>query len=327
MEALTLQDIKSGLDPKGLVAKVVDVMSTSGHLTEDGIWVPTNAFGKNVTAQSIDEPEGEFRRANRGVSPGKGGLSQVEDFVGYLEAMSLVDDKTIRSVGKGQKQAARLQFDSLFSKGLAKQGRRYSIYGDREANAEEFNGMATKRNAIGTYTLDAASTGDPADRTSLYVMAWNSESGCSYLYPEETQAGIMTEDFGKQIITDPNDSTRFLPAWITWFYHDLGFMVKDNRSLVRIANVDPTDTSETYYKQIMGLMNMALRIMNFTPDMGNVRIYGNLDALAMFDNMRHTVSQFNINEVTYEGKMFIDAYHGAPIRRCDEILSDEEKVL
>jgi hypothetical protein len=328
MEQLTLQDIRQGLDPDGLVAKVVDVMSTSGHLTEDAVWAPTNAFGKNVTAKTAFEPEGDFRRANRGVAPGKGGLSQDEDFVGYLEAMSLVDDKVIRSVGKGQKQAARMQYDALFAKGLAKQGRRYTLYGDRTTDPDQFNGMSAKRDAIGDYCFDAAPAAPSGNRTSFYITAWNTDSGCSMLYPNETQAGIQTEDFGKQIITDPNDSARFLPAWITWFYHDLGFMVKDDRALIRIANVEADSSvwDVTYMKKIMSLVNEALRSMNFSVDDGNIRLYSNKDGLLLFDNMVHELSSFHLTDVVLENKTFLNSYRGLPLRECNEILSDEGLV-
>ena len=328
MEKLTLADIKMGLDPMGLVAQVIDVLSTSGSLTEDGIWVPTNAIGVNLTPRTAFEPSGEFRRPNRGVRASKGGLTNIEDYVAYLEDMSLVDDAVIQKVKKGQKQAARLQYDSLFTTGMAKRARTLTIYGDRSADVDSFNGWDTKRSVIdNVLTLDAASAGDPATRTSIYVVAWNSKMGCSYLYPQETAAGLRSKDFGLQMITDPNDSTRILPMWMTWFYQDLGFVVKDDRALIRIANVDPTDVTEAYYKKILGLLNQALRKINFSPDTGNIRIYGNQSALLMFDNMEHTLANFNLDPITLKEKTFIQSYRGVPLRECEEITSAEVKVV
>ena len=328
MEALTLQDIKATLDPNGMLAKIVDTMSTSGDLSEDGIWKPTNAFGRNVTSRTLTTPRGELRRANRGVAPGKGSMGQVEDYVGYIEAVSLVDDKVLRSLGNAEKQKLRLEFDSQYAVGLAIQGRQLTIYGDRGASGEEFNGMAAKRSKLdGKFTLDCANPGQ-TKFTSLYVVAWDGDRGCHFLYPKETKAGISTEDFGKSPMLDPDDvsRTRLLPMWLTWFYYDLGFVVKDDRNLIRLANIDPDELSAAYANKIMRNLNKALRTLSITPDSGKVRIYGNTDMLTFFDNMDTVLPNFQMNSVQIEKKTFTQAYHGVPLRTCDEITSGEVEV-
>lgn len=332
MEKLTLQDIRMGLGPDGKsVAKVIDVMSTSGHLTEDGLWLPTNSFGKNVTPRVAAEPQGEFRRQNRGVAPAKGGLEQIEDYVGYIETMSMVDDKVIRTVGENMKQQVRLQHDSLFAGGLAKQSRNYTINGDKSADPDAFNGWKVRRNALGTeYVIDCADgalTG--TKRTSMYLVRWNTEVGCSYLYPQETKVGLQMEDFGRQVIQDPvnTDKVRFLPMWITWFYFDLGFAVKDDKALIRLANIDVERTADVAYMQlIMDKINLAMRVTNFSGNAGELKAYGNLDMLGFMDNMRHRLTNFQLTEMNVEGKYFADSYRGMPIRRCDEITSAELAV-
>lgn len=327
MEALTLMDLKATLDPKGMPAKIVDSMATSGALTEDGLWKPTNAFGRNVTARTLSEPEGELRRANKGISPGKGSIGQVEDYVGYLEAMSLVDDKVIRSVKSGNKQATRLTYDALFAKGLAKQGRNLTLYGDRAVNGEAFNGMAAKRAAFDNlYTIDCSNSGQ-TKRTSIYVVAWDGDAGCHYLYPEETKAGITTEDFGKQIIADPDGGNRFLPSWITWFYYDLGFVVKDDRALIRLCNIDPDCVTEEYLTSLSMKLNQALRTVANTVDQSKVKMYMNQDCELLFDTMELTLKNFNINRDSLEKGGFVTHYHGVQMRRCDEIISAEAAVL
>jgi len=333
-KALTLADIKATLTPDGLPAQIIDTMATSGSLTEDGLWKPTNAFGRNVTARTLSVPDGEFRRANKGITPGKGSIGQIEDYVGYIEAMSFVDDKVIRSVKKGNKAQARATYDKLFSSGLASQGRQFTIYGSREADPEAFNGMAAKRNKIDNiYTIDCTpSTGFTVDgkRTSIFLVAWDGDRGCHYLYPEETAAGITTEDFGKQIIPDPNNDPagpqRYLPAWITWFYYDLGFTVKDDRALIRLCNIDLENKSSDYMKEVLAKLNQAARTLSFDPGSGKVKAYCNMDMEVFLDNMVLNLANFEMTQMTIEGKTFTSSIVRIPLRRCDEISSAEVAV-
>lgn len=329
MQTGTLLDIRNQLDSNGLPAMIIEQMSTSGHLTMDALWKESNAFGKHTTPRRAALPTGEFRRVNRGVAPSKGAIRPGVDYVGYIESVSMIDDRTIRGAAKGSKQQLRADYDAAHGIGLAKTGRMFSIYGDRAADPDSYDGMATKRKDLGAYCLDAAPAVPGSKLTSLYFTLWDEKMGCHNIYPKDSQAGIETEDFGKQVITDPLniDTTRFLPMWLTWFYYDLGFVVADERGLVRIANIDLEDETEAYYQHVFKQMSIALRIMSTSPDSGKIMIYGNNEAMAFLDQMETALPNVQWRPVEHRSLQYMQSFRGAPLRLCEEITSGEALVI
>lgn len=324
-EALTLMDIGQLIGPKGeFMRDVVDTLATSGHFSEDGIWTQSNAFGKNVTPRWNSEPSGEARLANRGVAADKGSIGHIEDYIGFFESASIVDDFSIRNVPQGNKQAFRSQYDVAHARGLAKTMRTYSFYGDRGADGMQPNGLSTRRADLGDQCLNAAGGG--SRNTSLYIVGWDLSAGVNHIYPEGSMAGVSFQDFDRNVIVDPanTDVNRLLPLWISWFYLDFGIVVRDEKALFRIANIDPDSTTAAHYQTVYGLLNRAMRETNL--EKSKLRIYGNSDALGFVDKMNLHIPTMNIKPVEIEGKTFWDSFNGVPLRECGEITSAEAVV-
>lgn len=325
--ALSLLDIGQLIGPKGeFMRDVVDTLATSSHFSEDGVWTESNAFGKHVTPRWNSEVTGEDRIANRGIPAAKGSIGHIEDSISFIESASIVDDFVIRHVPEGNKQFARSEYDVAHARGLGKTQRTYSIYGDNGANANQPNGLATRRNALGTYCLDGSGTSPGGKRSSLYLVGWDAKMGVHHIYPQGSQVGISMTDMGQQVLIDPDntDVNRLLPLWVSWFYMDFGLVVRDEKSLVRIANVPVDSVTDADYKKVFSLLNSAMRAMNLPKE--QIRIYGNDEGLAFMDNMSIRIPNMNIKPVEIQGKTFWDAYNGAPLRNCDEITSAETAV-
>ena len=329
MQTGTLMDIRNQLDSQGLPARVIEVMNTSGHLTADAIWKESNSFGKHTTPRRSSLPTGEFRRVNRGVAPSKGSIRPEVDYVGYIESVSMIDDRTIRGAAKGSKQQLRADYDAAHGLGLAKTGRMYSIYGDRQDDPDAYNGMATKRATLGEHCIDCAPDSPGENLTSLYFCLWDEGLGCHNIYPKDSAVGIETEDFGKQVIQDPwnTDVVRFLPMWMTWFYYDLGFVVADDRGLIRLANIDTDQEDAAYFQSVFNKMQLALRLMTTSPDSGKVMIYGNNKMMSFLDNMETALQTVQWRPVEHRDLKYMQSFRGAPLRICEEILDNEEQVI
>ncbi len=324
--ALSLLDIGQLIGPKGeFMRDVVDTLATSSHFSEDGVWTESNAFGKHVTPRWNTEVSGEDRIANRGIPAAKGSIGHVEDTIAFIESASIVDDFVIRHVPEGNKQFARSEYDVAHARGLGKTMRTYSFYGDNGANQNQPNGLSTRRATLATnYVFNAAGGG--SRNTSLYLVGWDTKLGVHHIYPTGSQVGISMTDMGQQVLIDPDnvDVNRLLPLWISWFYMDFGLVVRDEKSLVRICNIDPDSVTDADYELVYSQLNSAMRQMNLPKE--QIRIYGNDDGLNYIDNMNLRIANMNIKPVEIQGKTFWDSFNGAPMRNCDEITSAEAVV-
>ena len=327
MDALTLLDMSAIIGPDNkLLSNVVEVLATSGQFSEDGIWIASNAFGKHVTAQRKTLPTGEDRMANRGVAAAKGVIGQNEDFIGFFESPSVVDDFVLRRTPAGQKQEARGKYDIAHALGLGQTQRTYSFYGSQAVNPNQPNGFATRRGTVDSiYTLDAGHT-IIAKRTSLYMVGWDTLQGVHHIFPDGEDMGINMQDMDVNVVVDPvnTDKVRWLPYWISWFYLDFGVVVLEDRALIRICNIAPESITAADYEAVFALMNKAFRTMRLDPS--KIRIYGNTDGLAFLDNMSIYVANMNIRPTEIEGKTFYSSWNGVPLRLCEEILSNEADV-
>lgn len=325
--ALSLLDIGALIGPKGdFMRDVVDTLATSSHFSEDGIWVESNAFGKHVTPRWNSEISGEDRIANRGIPASKGSIGHVEDTIAFLESASIVDDFVIRHVPEGNKQFARSEYDVAHARGLGKTNRTYSFYGNNLVNSNQPNGLSTRRDTIGAQgVLNGAMSG--TKNTSLYIVGWDAKMGVHHIYPTGSNVGISMTDMGQQVLIDPDnvDVNRLLPLWVSWFYMDFGIVVRDEKSLVRICNIDPDSTTDADYELVYSLLNNAMRTMNLPKE--QLRIYGNDDGLSFIDNMNLRISNMNLKPVEIQGKTFWESFNGAPLRNCDEITSAEATVV
>lgn len=324
--ALTLLDMSQVVGPKGsLFRDVVDVLRTSSHFTEDGIWVESNAFGKHITPQWSTETSGESRWANRGVPISKGSVGVIEDSIGFFEDASVIDNFVMRRVPEGKKQQFRQMYDVAHTRGMIKQQRTNSAYGNPATDDNQPNGLITRRASIGDYCYDAGHA-IVSKRTSLLIMAWDTMNGVSNIYPEGSMVGLEQEDYGKQIIVDPDntDVQRLLPLWITWFTFDYGIKVADDAALFRIANINPDSVTAADYTAVYNLLNEAMRNSNFDPQ--QLMIYGNTDGLRFIDNMATYVPNLRFGRVEMEGRTFAQSFNGTPLRLLDELSSSETDV-
>lgn len=325
-DALTLADVGQLMLPNGSIElDIVDTLRTSGAFNEDGIWKAANAVNRHITPQIIQYPHNaEPRRSNRGVRVGKGKMGQIQDNISFNEVISVVDDNIIKQTPMGNRQAVRQAYDMAFIKGLAQQFRTACFYGDSSSTPEQPDGFATKRKSIGPQCLNSAGGG--TKNTSFYLVGWDKTGGVFHIYPEGTPFGIRTKDMGKHILNDPNntDTERLIPMWVTWFYLDYGLTVSNDRSLFRIANVNPEDTTETYAQKVFNLLNDAIRLLQVPRD--SVRLYGSSAGLSFLDKMQTRLKNMQIFSKEVQRNVTWDFFSGIPLRLNEEI-SDSEAVV
>jgi hypothetical protein len=80
------------------------------------------------------------------------------------------------------------------------------------------------------------------DGTSMYIVDWQADRGCHWIYPAESASGGLIADDKGEIPVNDVDSNPFFAA-VTEYMWAIGLAVEDPRRIARIANIDVSDAN------------------------------------------------------------------------------------
>lgn len=320
-DPMTIVQLAKRMDGEGsMLYKIAEVVAEHDEAMSDAIWMESNRTASHVTSVRESQPSGTLRQINKGVKPTLSQVGQEVDFIGFIEDMSLVDDRLIRLAPKGQKQQVRSDEDIAHLKGLSETASSYLFYGDRTVTPGAFDGFATRRNKLGLEGVYNMAGSDASNNTSVYAVTWGKDY-THMIYPRGSKIGISKEDFGLQVLPDPNLAGALLPMWVSWFYFDMGAVVRYPRGLSRIANIDPTET----LTNLRPMFDRMIEAINHSPGRGkegNLVLYCNEEMFNVFDRLAYDVTVPNVwtKDVGGVPQTF---FRGVPLRRSDLIVNDE----
>ena len=303
--------------------KIAEVIAEHDEAMNDAVWIESNRTASHVTSVRETQPTGQLRQINKGVEPTLSQVGQEVDYIGFIEDMSMVDDRLIRLAPKGQKQQVRSDEDIAHLKGLSETASSFLFYGDRTQTAGAFDGLATRRNNLlleGVYDMGGSTS---LSNTSIYFVTWGKDY-THMIYPRNSKIGISKEDFGLQIVPDPNKAGAYLPMWISWFYFDMGCVTRAPRGLSRVVNINPAET----LTNLGPLFDRCIEAINHAPNRGkegNLVMYCNEEMFNVFDRLAFEKSAPNVY-MKDSGGVPQTYFRGIPIRRSDLIMNDETIV-
>lgn len=242
--AVTLRDLQTRFEG-GKIAEVIEVLDEKKDIS-DFKWKEGNLMTGNVTTRRSSLPTISKRRINVGTTPSKSTSTQVSDTACIAEAYSEVDDELIKLHGDGEAgspagKAFRWTEDMAFIEAMHQDFLDDFIYGNEATDDTECTGLAARRATPSTtkgdpgyYMIDGGGTG--TDNCSLYLVPWGDRT-VHCMYPKGTKAGLEIEDLGKSTKED-SVNNKLMEVWRSHFIWRYGVVERDNRSIVRIANVD-----------------------------------------------------------------------------------------
>ena len=238
---LTLLDYAKRETPGGGIDEIIEVLAASNPIIADANVMEGNLPTGHRSTQRTTQPTGAWRLLNYGVAPSKSTTKQVDDTCGILEAYSKLD-VDVASLG-GNEAAFRASEDNAFIAGLNSTAATAIFYGNVKLNPEQMHGLAPRYNSLATtheyadQIIDGKGAG--TDNTSIWIITWGPQT-CSLIYPKGSKAGLVSEDLGKQLVTD-SGGTGLYTAWVTKFQWKLGLCLRDYRYVIRIANIDDSN--------------------------------------------------------------------------------------
>lgn len=340
MPNLTLLEWAKRTDPNGTVPLIANLLSQTNEILTDMVLVEGNLpTGHRVTI-ATGLPTIFYRALNIGIAPSKAVTAQVDENVAIAEARSEVDIDL--AMLNGNSAEFRLSEARLFLEGMNQKIATGLFYGNPANDPKEFLGLAQRYSDLTAGNAQNIITSDGTDanaQTSIWLVGWGDNTVFS-IFPKGSKAGLLQEDLGRMTSFDAGGSTLRMEVLAERFQWKIGLVVKDWRSVVRIANLETADFAGldnalspiAGFADVIHLMARAMaRIPKGVQSTSRMAFYMNASVFAVL--MRSALEKSNaalsvqsaLDQFGRPNQML--SFLGVPIRQCDAILNTEAQLV
>ncbi|HBO3356334.1 TPA: major capsid protein [Pseudomonas aeruginosa] len=322
----TLIDKFSRQDSTQKIMKIVELMAKQNDILMDAEYMECNDGSKHKTTMRSGIPEPTWRMFNQGIQPSKSTTVPVLDTTGMMEDYGLVDKALADLSGNADAFRASENLGKL--QGFNNKAARYMFYGNTQTEPQAFLGLSPRYNSLaaesGRNIVDAGGTG--SSNTSIWFVTWG-ELTTHLLYPKGSVAGFQHRNLGEDTVKD--DVGGEFQAYRDHFKWDIGMSVRDWRANARVANIDVTQlTSDASAgpKLIENMIKAYYLLDNPMQGEGKTVIYANRTIQTFLHLQAMNSKNVNLTLGEYAGRK-IPELLGIPIKRCDELLNTEARVV
>lgn len=327
--ALTLADWAKRIDPDGRVPVVAELLSQSNEILEDAVFIEGNQPTGHRVVIRTGLPSVYWRSINQGVPSSKSTTVQVDESVGMLEAYARVDQDLAEL--NGNVAAFRLSEDTAFLESMNQTQAQTMFYGNPATDPRQYLGLAPRYGTISgagnaQNILDAGGTS--SNNASIYLVGWG-ENTVFCTFPKGSKAGLVHTDMG--VLTVYDSSNNPYQAYQTHYQWKNGMVVKDWRYVVRICNINTANlVAESAAADVIKLMSRA---MDRLPSFANCRptfymnrtLYSMLRIQALNKSQNAIGIEKGLNQ--FGTPMAWASFEGVPLRRVDQLLNTESRVV
>ncbi len=339
--ALTYADWAKRVDDGYKIAVIIELLSQTNEILEDMLVIEGNLPTGHKTTVRTGLPQATWRLLNSGVPNAKSTTAQIVDTCGNLETYSVID-KDVADLN-GNTAEFRLSESKAFLEGMSQQIAATLIYGNQFTNPERFTGFAPRYSTItaassatAANVLDGGGTG--STNTSLWIHCWGSDTAHA-TFPKGKITGLQQRDMGEWPVQDASGNT--FQAYREHFKWEIGYVLRDWRYVVRIANVDVTQLTGVAAANLINLIVRGLYRLPTAPtsattiqtsdtpeiraSMGRTVIYCNRVIRTYLDLQAMNKTNVLLRIEEFDGKP-VTTFRGIPVRTCDAILNNETRV-
>lgn len=324
-QALTLIDQAKRTDPKGNMMTIAEVLNETNPVIQDAPWTEANDVWAHKTTRRSYLPGGTWRKLNAGVGISATRTIEVIDGIGMLADYSENDVDLIDSFADPMQ--ARMDEARGKIEGLNQTLAYTMFYGSTTANPERFNGMASRMASLATTSNVRNAGGSGSDLTSIFIVQWGMDK-VHMVYPKgHTEMGIMHQDLDIQTqstaVGSNANNTAQLQVYRDYFQVKCGMVVRDERCIGRLANIETTGTDNLFDEDDL------IILLNRMPNAGRgATLYVNETTLSQME-----IALKDKNNVYYmpnkgEGLAGepIMYFRGNPVKKCDQIVITESTL-
>lgn len=324
----TLADLTSRMTKDGKIdTNIVEILNETNEMLADVTFQEATGVTENITTVRAGLPTVAWRRLNYGVPTSKSKTTQVSDSIGMLEAYAEVDKKLVDI--NANKEAFRLTENRAFLESMNQEFQRALLFGDISKDPAKILGL-TARYSTGDITkaenavnvIDAGGTG--SNLTSIWLVCWSPNTAfCTY--PKGLPGGLKDTDLGEVTLDDANGN--HYQGYRSHYEWNVGFVLRDWRYVVRIANIDVKSLKNDPKTGDCILADHLIDALELLPNqaMGRPAFYCNRTVSAFLRKQIRNGKNVNITMEEIAGKK-VTAFDGVPIRRVDALVPGEDHV-
>lgn len=297
------------------IAAVLGELAQQNDWIDEVPWYPATHGSFNKQLQGSRLGKGSFTYLNGPVPSITSGTEEITEPVKMYEADSLVDERLLLGVKDAYK--VRDSEDELNLAGIIQDWVYQLIYADLGDTPDAMKSLVKRRpNILANRVWSAGGSG--SDETSLWLIELSKRG--FYMVHGNDSAGLKNEDRGKHRVTVPV-GTGSMWAWVRHYGIWGGMVLRDERALLRYANIDAD--GGTYGFSASTFIAMKNRL----PSLGrNAVAFVNRDLKVQLDQQAYTKSNvsFTLREVQNYGPITFIA--DVPVRMLEAILSTETAI-
>lgn len=328
--SLTLADQAKRTDPNGRIPVIAELLSQKNLILEDAVFIEGNLPTGHRVVIRTGLPAVYWRALNQGVQPSKSTTAQVDESCGILEAFSEVDVDL--ATLNGNTDAFRLSEAIAFLEAMNQEQANKMFYGNPATDQRYYLGLAPRYSTIsgatnGQNVLDCGGTS--TNNASIYFVGWG-ENTVFCPFPKGSKAGLVHENLGIETVNN-SDGSR-MRAYRDRFQWKNGLVVKDWRYVVRACNINTGNlVSNSSPADMISFMS---RMLDRIPDFGMCRgvfymnrtLYSFLRLQAMNKVLPSALGiEKGLNQFGTPVSWL--SFEGFPIRRVDQLLNTEARVV
>lgn len=283
-------------------------------------WYPTTHGLMNRQVQADRLPAGAFSMINGAIPTGSGGKSVIEEPVKLFQMESQVDERLFQGVTPEQARAIRDSEDEMAMEGVLSGFEGAIINGNDGSAPDSLRGWEARRPALATgLCIGCGATGSGTLESAYMVQV--GRKGFHFAYPSNSgRPGIKTTDKGLQRVASP-DGTGDFYAWCRLIEVWGAMVLRDNRSLIRFANIDSTSATNTL------TADRIITGRNQLPGMGtDAFVFVSRNVKTQLDQAAYNKTNLAITIGQLDGYGAVTMVGGVPVKLSEAILDDESTV-
>ena len=298
------------------MAAILGERKLMNDFLDEAVWLPATHGNFNKAFQASRLGKGAFSNVNGPVPIISSTGNLVTEPVKMYEGDSPIDDRILDSAI--DPYATRDSEDAMNMEGLLQDWTTQLVYYNQSSGPDGFSGLWARRPASGTKQCISAG-GNAGSQSSILVCEFG-PSAFYLAYPENTGTppGIANMDRGLVYIPAPTGSGNYW-AWVRHYEIWAAIILRDNRAMIRIANVNPVFGGTGAFAT-----SAMSKAKNYLPRMGRNAvafccrtIHAQIDDLAL-----NKVNNF-MSVQEFEGYGPITCMSGIPIRIMEALIETE----
>ncbi len=311
---------------------IVELLSKNNDALDDIPWIECNSGVVHKTTSRTSIPTPVWRMLNGGVPVKKATTKQMSVGCGMLEVYAEVDAAQVDlaaggAVDDASGSAVKSHFiadeNKAFIEGFNQEISRVMFYGD-PSHPQEPIGLS---NWYGSLSADNVINGggEGSDNTSIWLIAWD-QNAIHGIYPRGSKAGL-TEDFRGQVTVTDGGGGQF-EAYRTHYKWDAGFVVRDNRCAVRIANIDMSNlvAGNSSAADLIDLMISATYKLPKSARGYRKAFYARPEVLCALDKQTKKTSNLMLSYNDVYGRRVLTV-RDIPVREQESLLATESALV